>query len=400
MVLLLLLVVILVVHSHSRRRCGGSFVISPRRQNPSSSRRSARSGGFGAPSSPKEGARTRRGGGILDENDRGRRDDRIDSARPAVPTEEGVFPPLSSDVVRAPVVDDGGFDRARMSEATDRRCLGVNLDAFDDAGRSTFRRRDDDDVGGDREGGDDDNVWSLRMRHVDPPIFTIDNFLSSNECDRLSSLIINDDDDDDDKRVERMPSPTFSSPTTTSISKRTSTTWFCRYTAVTTFLAKVGHLLPPNSVTIYQMEEPQIVRYEVGQEFTFHYDTMPGDICNTNGGQRIATIIVYLNDVKDGCGGGTIFRDLCMDRSRRRRQLTITPKKGTAVLFYPAYRDTGKCDIRTLHGGEVVTNGGEKRIIQLWIHEREYKAGIPFDNCQADAIDLVDAQSKRLGLYS
>ena len=147
------------------------------------------------------------------------------------------------------------------------------------------------------------------------------------------------------------------------------------------------------------MEEPQIVRYEVGQEFTFHYDTMPGDICNTNGGQRIATIIVYLNDVKDGCGGGTIFRDLYMDRSRRRK-LTITPKKGTAVLFYPAYSDTGKCDIRTLHGGEVVTNGGEKRIIQLWIHEREYKAGIPFDNCQADAIDLVDAQSKRLGLYS
>jgi prolyl 4-hydroxylase len=151
---------------------------------------------------------------------------------------------------------------------------------------------------------------------------------------------------------------------------------------------------------MYQMEEPQIVRYEVGQEFTFHYDTIPGDIRNNaNGGQRIATIIVYLNDVENGCGGGTIFRDLYMDQSQQ-QQLTITPKKGTAVLFYPAYCNTGKYDIRTLHGGEVVTNGGEKRIIQLWIHEREYKAGIPFNNCQADAIDLVDAQSKQLGLYS
>ena len=191
-----------------------------------------------------------------------------------------------------------------------------------------------------------------------------------------------------------MPSPTFSSPTTTtSISKRTLTTWFCRYTAVSTFLAKAKQLLPP-SVTIKQMEEPQIVKYEVGQEFTFHYDTTPTNFCNTNGsGQRIATIIVYLNSVNSWCGGGTIFRDLYMDNQsqqhkQQRQQLTITPKKGTAVLFYPAYCNTGKSDIRTLHGGEVVTkNGGENRIIHLWIHEREYKASIPLNNCQADAID-------------
>jgi prolyl 4-hydroxylase len=257
------------------------------------------------------------------------------------------------------------------------------------------------------------------MRHVDPPIFTIDNFLSSLECDYLSSLINNENDNsnniyvvDDDARVlvERMSSPTFSSSHTTttlsSISRRTSTTWFCRYTAVPTFLAKVKYLLPPSSVTIKQMEEPQIVRYEVGQEFTFHYDTIPSHICNTNGGQRIATIIVYLNDVTLGCGGGTIFRDLYMDNQsqhqqdqQQQRQLTISPKKGTAVLFYPAYSNTGKSDLRTLHGGEIVTNGGEKRIIQLWIHERDYVASIPYNNCQADAIDLVDAESKRLGFF-
>jgi len=86
------------------------------------------------------------------------------------------------------------------------------------------------------------------------------------------------------------------------------------------------------------------------------------------------TIIIYLNDVQSGCGGGTIFRDLIMDNQPQRQQLTITPKKGTAVLFYPAYCNTGKSDIQTLHGGEVVTNGGEKRFIQLWTHEREYKA--------------------------
>jgi len=423
-IMVLLLPVILVVCSHSRWWCSGFFVISSRRQNPS--RCFVRGGGFGtSSSSPKKTTKRARttkqnGGGILDEMMLIASDDveerQLDRfGLPRHPTEESVFPPLSSDIVRVPIVDDGVFDRTRILEATYYRYLGVNLDAFDDTGHSTFHHHNNDDdaatttddVGGDHEkSNDDDNIWSLRMRHVDPPIFTIDNFLSSNECDHLSSLINDDDDDDDDnnndKLVERMSSPTFSSPAT-SISKRTSTTWFCRYTAVSAFLAKVRHLLPP-SVNINQMEEPQIVRYEVGQEFTFHYDTIPGNICNTNGGQRIATIIVYLNDVRNGCGGGTIFRDLYMDQSQQQKQqqqqqLTITPKKGTAVLFYPAYCNTGKSDIRTLHGGEVVTNGGEKRIIQLWIHEREYEAGIPFNNCQADAIDLVDAQSKQLGLY-
>ena len=84
---------------------------------------------------------------------------------------------------------------------------------------------------------------------------------------------------------------------------------------------------------------------------------------------------------------------------QQQRQLTITPKKGTALLFYPAYSNTGMSDLRTLHGGEIVTNGGEKRIIQLWIHERDYTASIPSNNCQADAIDLVDAESKRLGFF-
>lgn len=311
---------------------------------------------------------------------------------PRHPTEESVFPPLSSDIVRVPIVDSR-FNRSQILEATNYRYLGVNLDAFNDTGHSIHHNSNNDNTSNDLDDDESNkNIWSLQMRHVDPPIFTIDNFLSLNECDYLSSLINEDDNND---KVERMPSPTFSSPTT-SISKRTSTTWFCRYTAVPTFLAKVKHLLPP-SVTIKQMEEPQIVRYEVGQEFTFHYDTIPTNVCNANGGQRIATIIIYLNDVQRGCGGGTIFRDLIMDNQPQRQQLTITPKKGTAVLFYPAYCNTGKSDIRTLHGGEVVTNGGEKRIIQLWIHEREYKASIPFNNCQVDAINLFDAEFKRLG---
>ena len=60
----------------------------------------------------------------------------------------------------------------------------MNLDAFNDTGHSTFHHNNNhnttttDDVGDDDD-DDKNNIWSLQMRHVDPPIFTIDNFLTS-----------------------------------------------------------------------------------------------------------------------------------------------------------------------------------------------------------------------------
>jgi prolyl 4-hydroxylase len=212
------------------------------------------------------------------------------------PTEEDVFPPLSPDVVRVPV-DRPSFDRGDVEVATARH-LGVNLDAFDDAGRSVH------------EEGGDGNRWSLRMIHADPPIFRVDDFLSAGECEYLSSLVA-DDDDDDNGRVQRVASPTFSSSfssSQTSVSRRTSTTWFCRYDAVPTLLAKARRLLGVADA-VSRVEEPQVVMYRPGEEFSWHYDEVPGSRLG-NGGQRVATLLVYLNDVGEGRGGGTAFRDL------------------------------------------------------------------------------------------
>ena len=86
----------------------------------------------------------------------------------------------------------------------------MNLHAFNDTGHSTFHHHshqhycyndtsnsitvdDDDDDEEEDANNDINNIWSLQMRHVDPPIFTIDNFLSSVECDYLSSLLDDED---------------------------------------------------------------------------------------------------------------------------------------------------------------------------------------------------------------
>ena len=108
------------------------------------------------------------------------------------------------------------------------------------------------------------------------------------------------------------------------------------------------------------------------------------------GGQRIATLLVYLDDCQDG-SGRTLFRDLRGGKDGKR--LGASPKKGRALLFFPAitasieednesttdednngafgnvYFDHTRADHRTTHAGEPPTGqNGQKHIAQLWIH--------------------------------
>eukprot|EP00966_Prymnesium_polylepis_P117360 2712301-Prymnesium_polylepis.1 len=59
------------------------------------------------------------------------------------------------------------------------------------------------------------------------------------------------------------------------------------------------------------MELPQVARYTDSQRYVEHYDgvdphTEAGRAFCANGGQRIATVLMYLNHVRDG--GCTFFR--------------------------------------------------------------------------------------------
>jgi len=79
---------------------------------------------------------------------------------------------------------------------------------------------------------------------------------------------------------------------------------------------------------------------------------------------------------------------------QQQQQLTVRPKTGSALLFFPSYKD-GTPDMRTLHKGEVALD--TKMIAQLWIHEREYKAGVPEGNVQSDAMEGVKEEAEKLG---
>jgi len=105
----------------------------------------------------------------------------------------------------------------------------------------------------------------------------------------------------------------------------------------------------------------QILHYLPGQEYEPHFDwfdpELPGfSAITAMGGQRIASIVMYLNTPDQG--GGTAFPEI---------GLTVTARRGSAVYF--AY-DSG--DKSSLHAGLPVIRG-EKWIATKWLRERPYK---------------------------
>lgn len=106
----------------------------------------------------------------------------------------------------------------------------------------------------------------------------------------------------------------------------------------------------------------QVLCYRPGDEYKPHYDYFdpaePGTpAILQRGGQRVATLIMYLHEPE--AGGATVFPEL---------NLNIVPQRGHAVFFsYPRAHPAS----RTLHGGEPVT-AGEKWIATKWLREREF----------------------------
>jgi prolyl 4-hydroxylase len=101
---------------------------------------------------------------------------------------------------------------------------------------------------------------------------------------------------------------------------------------------------------------------------------------------------VYLNTVESS--GGTQFRDLTGPDGAH---LTVRPRQGSALLFFPADA-SGAPDDRTLHRGEPLAEREEKWIVQMWIHQHPYRASVPPNNKQEDAMGSIEATARQLGL--
>ena len=107
----------------------------------------------------------------------------------------------------------------------------------------------------------------------------------------------------------------------------------------------------------------QVLRYRPGAEYKPHYDyfdpAQPGTpSILKRGGQRVASLVMYLNTPTRG--GATIFPDV---------HLEVGPVKGNAVFF--SY-DRPHPMTRSLHGGAPVIEG-EKWVATKWLREGRFE---------------------------
>lgn len=111
-------------------------------------------------------------------------------------------------------------------------------------------------------------------------------------------------------------------------------------------------------------EPLQVLHYGFGDEYRPHHDyfdpASPGSQEHVrHGGQRVATMVIYLNQVEEG--GGTGFPEL---------DLSVRPQPGCAVYF-EYFNSAGELDSRCLHAGTPVIRG-EKWIVTKWLRQGPY----------------------------
>jgi prolyl 4-hydroxylase len=196
----------------------------------------------------------------------------------------------------------------------------------------------------------------VAMRIDAPDVVLLDHFMTEAECDELceasrgtltKSTVVDDATGASVDHAERISQGTYFTIGQNALVKRIEQ----RISEVT-------------NTPVVNGEGLQILNYVGGGEYRPHFDYFPdnegGRVHLARGGQRIITVIMYLNNVT--AGGATILPKI---------NLSVYPKKGSA-LYFSYFNSVGQIDPITLHGGAPVIEG-EKWIATKWIREREYK---------------------------
>lgn len=188
----------------------------------------------------------------------------------------------------------------------------------------------------------------------DPPLLVLEGLLSQEECQALIHAAA--------PRMSRSLTVDVKTGGEETNQARTSEGMFFERgesELISRIEARIGALL---GWPVQNGEGLQVLRYGPGAEYLPHYDYFdpaePGTASILQrGGQRVATLVMYLNEPE--AGGATVFPDVA---------LAVVPKCGNAIFF--SYSQPHPVS-RTLHGGAPVISG-DKWIATKWLREREF----------------------------
>ncbi|MFL9909094.1 2OG-Fe(II) oxygenase [Paraburkholderia sp. RL17-337-BIB-A] len=189
-----------------------------------------------------------------------------------------------------------------------------------------------------------------------PAAVLLDDFLSANECEQLIALA-----------RPRLNHSTVVDPVTgrnVVAGHRSSEGMFFRL-AETPLIARLeARIAELTGLPAENGEGLQLLHYEAGAESTPHVDYLiPGNPANqesiTRSGQRVGTLLMYLNDVEGG--GETVFPQLGW---------SVVPQRGQALYFEYGNR-FGLSDPSSLHASTPLRTG-EKWVATKWIRTRRF----------------------------
>lgn len=188
-----------------------------------------------------------------------------------------------------------------------------------------------------------------------PRVVMVDNFISDMECQKIIELA--------HPRIDRSMVVDNQAPGKSKTdSVRTSSGMFFKKQETDLISEIENRIVEFVNWPLSNHESFQVLNYLPGQEYKPHNDyfdisTESGQLITKRGGNRLGTVILYLNNCPEG--GGTIFPE---------SGLELKPIKGCAVFFgYPTHNK----DSKTLHGGSPVITG-EKWIAVKWLRQREF----------------------------
>jgi prolyl 4-hydroxylase len=193
----------------------------------------------------------------------------------------------------------------------------------------------------------------MTLRH--PRVVVFGNLLTAAECDELMALAR--------PRLERSETVDTSTGGSEVNAARTSDGMFFErgeHLVITRLERRIAGLL---NWPVEYGEGLQILRYRPGARYEPHYDYFDPEKAGTprileRGGQRVGTLVMYLNTPERG--GSTTFPDAGLE---------VAPVRGSAVFF--SY-DRPHPSTRTLHGGAPVL-AGEKWVATKWLREGVFR---------------------------
>ena len=235
----------------------------------------------------------------------------------------------------------------------------------------------------------------ISVLNLDPPIFTVEEFISEQECDNLVLAAKTSG----GLKVSAIGGGAANENIRTSKTVALNSHGLENHASKKAILASAEKLLPDirglstkknafkapaGGKSEWAFELPQVAHYSGGEYFKKHEDAFPIGIATEKGYQRRATVLVYLNDVPNG--GVTRFEYLDLD---------VQPKKGKCLVFFPA-SVAAMPDPRTLHTATEAENGCEKWVSQLWVSHSTPPASAGSSDNSASAGQPADAAPKKL----